>query len=287
MRVRHPNLQVFIVAALLAFGVLVSATIDQGEAPTAQRSQAFSALDPPEFSIEHRPGRLLVSGVSGSASHEDGLLRIIKDQFGDVQLSIDLRAGVILPGDWETNSMRLLYALAATESAQAVMAESEIDVRGVTADAQTLESRLAFLRDEVSDRVLLDEDFIVVENTAPLDELCHRNLLHAVTEPVAFRQSSAEIRTSSYATLDRIIGIANDCRDSRIAVAGHSDASGNEAWNRRLSVARAQAVADYIVRGGVNPRRLIVEGLGSSAPIADNATPRGRSLNRRIEFELR
>jgi OOP family OmpA-OmpF porin len=87
--------------------------------------------------------------------------------------------------------------------------------------------------------------------------------------------------------LDKIIEVADDCRDSTIAITGHSDSSGNETWNRRLSVARAQAVADYITRGGITPARLLVEGLGSAVPIADNATAQGRSINRRIEFELR
>ncbi len=102
-----------------------------------------------------------------------------------------------------------------------------------------------------------------------------------------FRQSSAELRTSSYATLDKVIDLANDCRDNRIAITGHSDASGNEVWNQRLSLARAQAVADYLIRGGIEPTRLIVAGAGSSSPVADNSTASGRSRNRRIEFELR
>ena len=109
----------------------------------------------------------------------------------------------------------------------------------------------------------------------------------AVTEPVAFHRSSAEIRTSSFATLDRIIEIANDCRDNSIAIIGHSDALGDESWNRRLSRARAQAVADYVIRAGIQQQRVVVEGLGSSQPIADNSTAHGRGLNRRIEFELR
>ncbi len=63
--------------------------------------------------------------------------------------------------------------------------------------------------------------------------------------------------------------------------------SGNEARNRQLSLARAQSVADYLVRNGVPASQLIVAGVGSSDPAADNATAYGRGLNRRIEFELR
>ena len=54
-----------------------------------------------------------------------------------------------------------------------------------------------------------------------------------------------------------------------------------------MSQARAQAVADYLIANGVAADRLVVEGRGSSEPIADNDTRYGRSLNRRIEFGLR
>ncbi len=54
-----------------------------------------------------------------------------------------------------------------------------------------------------------------------------------------------------------------------------------------MSLARAQAVAAYLTRAGIPSDRLQVEGLGSSRPVAGNETARGRSLNRRIEFELR
>ena len=62
--------------------------------------------------------------------------------------------------------------------------------------------------------------------------------------------------------------------------------SSNEAWNQRLSLQRAQAVVDYLVRAGINAGRLRARGLGSAVPVADNASASGRSRNRRIEFTL-
>jgi outer membrane protein OmpA-like peptidoglycan-associated protein len=73
----------------------------------------------------------------------------------------------------------------------------------------------------------------------------------------------------------------------RTTIIGHTDASGDESWNQRLSRARAQAVADHIAGNGIDPARLIIDAFGSSQPVADNATASGRSRNRRIEFELR
>ena len=67
---------------------------------------------------------------------------------------------------------------------------------------------------------------------------------------------------------------------------GHTDASGSEGWNQHLSMQRAQAVGDYLVSGGVDRARLLLAGVGSSSPIADDSTRYGRSLNRRIDIEL-
>jgi len=214
-------------------------------------------------------------------------MQIIADQYADTDSQTNFQPGVVLAGQWEPASMRLLYALAVTASAQATMHEDRIEIHGVTSDPGPLASRLELLRDSVGQGVTIDQDFIVLNDSATLDDLCERNLSHALTEPVRFRQSSTEIRSASLAVLDKIIELANDCRDSAIAITGHSDASGDETWNQLLSVARAQAVANYITRGGIAAARLQVEGRGSAVPVADNATALGRSMNRRIEFELR
>jgi outer membrane protein OmpA-like peptidoglycan-associated protein len=167
----------------------------------------------------------------------------------------------------------------------ATVTATGINARGVTADAASLAVRLDLLRGAAG-KLAIETDFIVVDAGIPLQDLCRRNLAQAVTGPVTFAESATAIRTSSYALLDRIVEIANECRDFAVTISGHSDASGSDAWNRRLSLARAEAVADYLVKSGVDAARVSTRGLGSSEPIADNATAAGRSLNRRIEFGL-
>jgi OOP family OmpA-OmpF porin len=279
--------EVLAVAMLAALALLFPPWLDPGAAGAMSEVGDGSALDPPRLVLEHRVGQLLVSGMTRSAAHEANLLRLAKEQFADSEIGTDLRPGVLFPDYWEAASSRLLHALAATESGVAVLESGAARIRAVTSDPAGLASRLAALRAELPTDTRVVEDVAVVGQTASLDELCRTNFANAVTERVAFRQSSAELRTSAYAVLDKLIDLANDCRANRIAIIGHTDATGNESWNLALSLARAQAVADYLVRGGIQPQRLIVEGVGSAEPVAANDTPYGRRQNRRIEFELR
>jgi OOP family OmpA-OmpF porin len=71
-----------------------------------------------------------------------------------------------------------------------------------------------------------------------------------------------------------------------IIAVGHTDSVGKDAYNNKLSVARAEAVKNFLVSKGVEKNRVYTEGKGSKAPVADNKTAEGRSKNRRVEVEV-
>lgn len=77
-------------------------------------------------------------------------------------------------------------------------------------------------------------------------------------------------------------------RGRQISIEGHTDSIGSQAYNQRLSQARAESVADALVSDGVNRRRLRTHGFGKTRPIAPNSSrgrdnPAGRAKNRRVE----
>ena len=279
-------MRVIATIVVLTAGILLSAEIHR-DSPSQETEATLPPLAAPRMSISSSPLRLSITGTSASSHHEAMLQRLAGDQFGETELLTDFVPGVIVAGDWESVSSRLLYAVASMESAEAQMTADSIAIRGVTANLETTASRIDFLRGEMPDAAELSTDIIVIRSAESLDELCRTAFSALMLEPVAFAQSSAELRPSSLVTLDRITDFAHDCPSATIAITGHTDASGDETWNRQLSLARAQAVADRIARNGIDPQRLLVAGAGSSEPIADNATAYGRELNRRIEFELR
>jgi OOP family OmpA-OmpF porin len=71
-----------------------------------------------------------------------------------------------------------------------------------------------------------------------------------------------------------------------IIAVGHTDAVGNDALNQKLSIARAEAVKNFLASKGIEKNRVYTEGKGSKQPVADNKTAEGRAKNRRVEVEV-
>ena len=103
----------------------------------------------------------------------------------------------------------------------------------------------------------------------------------ALDTAVLFATNSAELTAEGGALLDRL---APCWRSGRFEVGGHTDASGSDAINQRLSEARARAVVEHLVSRGIAQDALTPRGYASSRPVADNATVEGRARNRRVEF---
>jgi OOP family OmpA-OmpF porin len=86
--------------------------------------------------------------------------------------------------------------------------------------------------------------------------------------------------------LDEQIAILEKEPTIKVEIAGHTDTSGPETYNRGLSERRAKAVKAYFISKGIAPDRLIPIGYGESRPIAANYTREGRSNNRRVELNV-
>lgn len=101
---------------------------------------------------------------------------------------------------------------------------------------------------------------------------------------VEFGFDKAEIRPEAAVVLDVAVEHLQACRNWEVLVAGHTDATGPEAYNQRLSERRAEAVKRYLVEHDIAPGRIRTQGFGESQPIATNTTREGRARNRRVEL---
>jgi len=272
---------------LLISGALVAVSIDSGLPGQSEPKISPAVLDTPRFSVRLGRSHLSLAGTTATREHESGLMQLVDDQFAGHVAQTDFNAGLFVPREWNTLSARLLYLVAATDSAVASIDENGIELRGVTFDGPTYERRLEFLESALPAGTTIDADVVIANVNFSMGTICLRIFSALADKAVGFQQSSTEIQLASYPLLDRITEFAYDCRGPSIVITGYSDAAGSQARNLQASRARAQAVADYLVHAGIAAERLIVEGLGSVDPIADNATAHGREQNRRIEFTVR
>ncbi|URA09490.1 OmpA family protein [Thermospira aquatica] len=103
---------------------------------------------------------------------------------------------------------------------------------------------------------------------------------------IEFEFGKANLRSAKMPILDRLAQILKKYSAYEIEVHGHTDNIGSEQRNLELSLQRAQAVKDYLVKKGIPARRMTTKGFGFQYPVADNATEEGRRKNRRVEFIL-
>jgi len=103
---------------------------------------------------------------------------------------------------------------------------------------------------------------------------------------VSFDLDSDIVRPGLYNELDRIAQIMIKYPQTSILVEGHTDSTGSESYNQQLSERRANSVKNLLIQRGVQAYRINILGYGESRPVATNATPEGRQMNRRVEIRI-
>lgn len=130
-----------------------------------------------------------------------------------------------------------------------------------------------------------DENVTVVKNFQLVDE---QQIIQGQTaiqlNNVFFDFDKYDLKSTSYAELDRLADFIKQHPDLKIEISGHTDNKGSDNYNNQLSQNRANSVRDYLISKGCNQNQLISKGYGSFKPIADNSTDAGRQQNRRVEF---
>jgi outer membrane protein OmpA-like peptidoglycan-associated protein len=101
---------------------------------------------------------------------------------------------------------------------------------------------------------------------------------------VLFDVNKYTLRPGAREKLAKVAGIVLSHPGLRIEVEGHTDSTGGDEYNMKLSEDRANAVRAYLVGEGLNSDSLAAKGFGKTMPVADNATSAGRQANRRVEL---
>jgi len=107
-----------------------------------------------------------------------------------------------------------------------------------------------------------------------------------VLNNILFETGKSILTPGSYEEVDKLLSLMQENTKMRIEISGHTDKTGSEPLNFKLSENRAKSVMDYLIKKGIDPSRMEYKGFGSLQAIADNTTASGRTKNRRVEFKI-
>ena len=146
------------------------------------------------------------------------------------------------------------------------------------APANSWTARLASLKTELESST--KGTGVVIEQTTD-------NQLHLVIpNELSFDVGRANVKRNLAQVLDKAAEGLKSATAASVRVVGHTDNTGSEEGNERLSVSRADSVRNHLVGRGVSTTAITTDGRGSREPLADNSTPAGRAQNRRVEITI-
>lgn len=196
------------------------------------------------------------------------------------------------PPAWSEMALAVLEGLAASGAGHAELVPErlifEADIVHPSL-ARRLHGALSDALPEVSVTTRFGLDLPAQVDAVPLTgERCALMLNSLVTQrPIRFAPGSAVLTRSARESLDRVAELMRRCPESVLEIGGHTDSQGSAELNRRLSKARAETVLAALEARAIPSQRMTAVGYGEDHPIASNATPIGRSRNRRIAFVAR
>jgi outer membrane protein OmpA-like peptidoglycan-associated protein len=145
-----------------------------------------------------------------------------------------------------------------------------------------------YKEDYINDSIYIDffdkseNKYLVSKKMSFLDV----NRLLVFESDVLFDLNKSEINPKYIKNLNNLTNLLKIRNNIEVSINGHTDNTGSNNYNLRLSLERAKSVKKFLVKSGIDQRRLFVNGYGKNRPIAPNDTEEGRTLNRRIEVVI-
>jgi len=103
---------------------------------------------------------------------------------------------------------------------------------------------------------------------------------------VTFASGRSALTAAGRRELDKVVTYLNENSQVKVMLTGHTDNSGSDQANQKLSEARAEAAKQYLVSKGIDASRITASGQGESQPAEDNGTAAGKAANRRVEVKV-
>jgi outer membrane protein OmpA-like peptidoglycan-associated protein len=111
-------------------------------------------------------------------------------------------------------------------------------------------------------------------------------ILVQLKNDLLFDTGSATPKEQAVREISKLGYILSKYKNDKIRVEGYTDSTGRKSFNEALSLRRAKTVKNLLTAQGVPANQVIVVGLGPTQPLANNGTPEGRAINRRVELHI-
>ncbi|WP_168582886.1 channel-forming protein ArfA/OmpATb [Gephyromycinifex aptenodytis] len=268
----------------------------QTDAPVA--AATTQAADPDAVEVTRDGKRIVVRGKVPDKAAEQGLLDSVRAAAGDGRVidEVSVQEGVSTPP--LTGIGTVLSAARGIDDFGMSVGSSTVALRGTAPDQQALTSTVYAAGQSYPGLQLTDNlslaggaDPTSQAPATPLTPECEAmrgEVAEALKQqPVIFALDGAKLDAPSQQRITELGKRLATCSFTSIEVAGHSDSSGSESYNKKLSTQRAEAVREILIAAGVPADQLTARGYGSSKPVADNSTDAGRLANRRVEINAR
>lgn len=145
-------------------------------------------------------------------------------------------------------------------------------------------------KERVVERIVHDTVYInknpKVDTLTFVDETTNSTIKMISLPNVQFEKNKAILLRSSIPQLNELAAYLNENNEIYAEIIGHTDSDGNYDANKALSKNRAETVRKYLIKNGVDGKRIKATGKGESEPVTENATAEGRAMNRRVEVKL-
>jgi outer membrane protein OmpA-like peptidoglycan-associated protein len=132
----------------------------------------------------------------------------------------------------------------------------------------------------------MDKQAEEIEKTVPdaRVERVGEGIVVEFNSQILFGFDQSNLSADARNNLDKLVVVLNNYPDTNIEVQGHTDSTGSESYNQRLSERRAGSVAGYLMQKGILNQRITQVGMGELYPKYTNDTEEGRTQNRRVDF---
>lgn len=132
----------------------------------------------------------------------------------------------------------------------------------------------------------MDKQAEEIEKTVPdaRVERVGEGIVVEFNSQILFGFDQSNLSADARNNLDKLVVVLNNYPDTNIEIQGHTDSTGSESYNQRLSERRAGSVSGYLVQNGISNQRINTIGMGELYPKYSNDTEAGRAQNRRVDF---